>query len=751
MIRPVSTRFAAPRRAATPLALALLAVASLVPTAGCGLPFIGSDEEEIEEAPVTVYTDEERKGILGRTFDKARDLGYTVDPRADAAARKVGLVPGKRVYFVTEVNGQRWSSGYRMRTETEWRRGRGRIKAWKIETVSEVERIINGQRLAIESRKTEITDRQTGAALYAYAEEKGPNGSESRTVTVTPAKAIFETRSGEGPAKRSELPLNREVFFNVSPDWILSQGPREGAYYEVPVLDKESKRVMTQRVTVLGAAEREVLGEPMLVWSASVRKPGAADMRMSFTGNGEIVEAVGQTPEGRLVIRVVQKREALVRDAKRGLLTSIPLDVDLHDQELPAWDNFNQMTFRAVLRDRWAPYLSAIDQDRARYMNAEDVGDHFRLTLFKVAPAVDAAHRAYPVRDVPDSLRPYLAAAGNIQANRKEIVRLARSIVGKEEGDALRALAKLVGWVHQNVDWRDLGTVDSRPAETIRQGFGDSTEHADLLASLARAAGIPTRHRVGMLVQRRTAIYHTWIEAWIGHTWVPVDSTVNRVGLPAGYIPTAVGQGVGMASDDFPNAIRQGNIGLQFVSATKRHRLREGGAVKELSFTMLPGQSTERRRSYVAHAGDTWLANLYQGFSLAKPKSWHGNIKLDSVEVASADGTAMVRVEALNHVTQADEIALEEMVNKLRQDLREFRRREAKVIRFPERRPRASLYVDFTFSQPDPNQDQVVRMRGRVYLAPSRGRSYRVSLFAPESRFNQYTRTFESILRTVDL
>ena len=78
----------------------------------------------------------------------------------------------------------------------------------------------------------------------------------------------------------------------------------------------------------------------------------------------------------------------------------------------------------------------------------------------------------------------------------------------------------------------------STAAEVAEFREGDCTEHAVLLAALARARGIPARVAIGLVYQAPTQsfAYHMWNELWIGDRWLPLDATLGRGGIGAGHL-----------------------------------------------------------------------------------------------------------------------------------------------------------------------------------------------------------------------
>ena len=137
----------------------------------------------------------------------------------------------------------------------------------------------------------------------------------------------------------------------------------------------------------------------------------------------------------------------------------------------------------------------------------------------------------------PDDLATYLQPNEITQSDSEEISALAADIIG-DEADAWTAAKLLLDWVHDN-----LKSVKSDPRpvsalEVLEQGSGDCSEHAVLLAALAKAAGIPPRIVIGLVYLNGAYCYHEWNELYVGE-WVEMDPSWNRYTVGAGHIKLA--------------------------------------------------------------------------------------------------------------------------------------------------------------------------------------------------------------------
>jgi hypothetical protein len=125
-----------------------------------------------------------------------------------------------------------------------------------------------------------------------------------------------------------------------------------------------------------------------------------------------------------------------------------------------------------------------------------------------------------------------------IQSDNPEIVALARKAVGQEKDPWAKAVA-LEGFVRGHVTQKNFSTAFASAAEVAQSREGDCTEHAVLLAALARASGIPSRVAIGLVYQDGKFYFHMWDEVCIDKGWVPIDSTLAQGGIGAAHLKLA--------------------------------------------------------------------------------------------------------------------------------------------------------------------------------------------------------------------
>ena len=135
-----------------------------------------------------------------------------------------------------------------------------------------------------------------------------------------------------------------------------------------------------------------------------------------------------------------------------------------------------------------------------------------------------------------------------IAADHRDIRRVVGDVLGENPGsvvERMRALTRFVGlYMNDQPDYSGYATA----LEALDSRSGDCTEHALLLAALARAAGIPARVVVGIaytnerfLGRKYVFVPHAWVQAWTGESWRSFDSGLGD--FTAGYIALGFSDG----------------------------------------------------------------------------------------------------------------------------------------------------------------------------------------------------------------
>jgi len=136
----------------------------------------------------------------------------------------------------------------------------------------------------------------------------------------------------------------------------------------------------------------------------------------------------------------------------------------------------------------------------------------------------------------------FLASSFLVDHAEPAVARLRAELV-RQHGDA-PSPTELVEFVRSAIEHKELGRgwdVASRVAATRA---GDCTEHAVLLAALARSVGRPARVVIGAALVsaggRFATLGHAWAELYDGARWQVADAALEPEVAPLGYLPFGV-------------------------------------------------------------------------------------------------------------------------------------------------------------------------------------------------------------------
>ncbi|MES2496970.1 MAG: transglutaminase family protein [Pseudomonadota bacterium] len=158
---------------------------------------------------------------------------------------------------------------------------------------------------------------------------------------------------------------------------------------------------------------------------------------------------------------------------------------------------------------------------------------------------IDVEHRSTsidgltitPRRELPPHVIPYLWPSRYCEADRFEAF-VEREFPGDNHG---RKILEMARWVREHLDYCP-GSTDARTTAVdvfvSRQGV--CRDFAHLLASLARAAGVPARLVSAYAWQLNPPDFHAVVEVWLAGDWYLVDAT--ELAPLEGLVRIAVGR-----------------------------------------------------------------------------------------------------------------------------------------------------------------------------------------------------------------
>jgi len=122
-----------------------------------------------------------------------------------------------------------------------------------------------------------------------------------------------------------------------------------------------------------------------------------------------------------------------------------------------------------------------------------------------------------------------------VQSDDPRIAALAHEAVGQEKDRRQQAL-RLERFVHEYLQNKNFSTAFASALEVLQSREGDCTEHAVLLAALARALGIPARVAIGLVYHEGKFYYHMWNELYLLDRWIAFDATLAEGGIGGAHL-----------------------------------------------------------------------------------------------------------------------------------------------------------------------------------------------------------------------
>jgi Transglutaminase-like superfamily len=331
-----------------------------------------------------------------------------------------------------------------------------------------------------------------------------------------------------GKTKRSERPFDRTVKSSAWQDRQLRENPmKPGEKRTLTIFDPQEGKPNT---VTLEAGEQEEVTLP------GDRKMSLLKVRINTSSTPGIVmhEYLDSRGEARmstmsllgLATYRVEKEEALKslsgEEADLAIATLVKTDVISKPQQT-----------RRVVYHLTTPGDDPVAMlSNGAAQSVESQGPHVaRVIVNSIAPP-----ETPPAGEKPPDAK-YLASNSYIQSDDERIIRYAKQAVANST-DPWAAARLMERFVFQNVTKKNFSTLMASAAEVANSLSGDCTEHAVLLAAMARSQKIPARVAVGMVYVASLTSFggHMWTEVYINGVWVPLDATLGLGGIGADHI-----------------------------------------------------------------------------------------------------------------------------------------------------------------------------------------------------------------------
>jgi transglutaminase-like putative cysteine protease len=381
-------------------------------------------------------------------------------------------------------------------------------------TTEEMLFVINrmGSKVEVRSKGQTLED---GAGLFVSLESETSSSQQTTTfhATRTATGIELQTRTGDKSYTRV-IPVSEPIYGTEGAERLT----REKANNKVTfaMFQPEFGGLVHYTRTLLSRDRLPVPGEGAVLEETSDTTPGIT--RITLDRDGNPIERSYDLPFGHVVARVTTRETALaaaegselpaeswgrtlahsnIRLPDPRSIERVKLKLTQHHPEL-GWPTFDGPTQRVLEKTANTVVLEVL-----------------RPSLNPTTTQIDEAS--------------YLKPNALLQSDESEVMRLARTIAGNEP-DRFKAARKLQDWSAANMKL-GLGIAGAPASEVARNRSGTCIAYSILLASLDRAAGIPSRFAMGYVYVDGIWGAHAWTEVLVNGQWIPLDSAVYRPGI----------------------------------------------------------------------------------------------------------------------------------------------------------------------------------------------------------------------------
>ncbi len=394
----------------------------------------------------------------------------------------------------------------------------------RFKTKTEMRLVLNRMGSRVELTSFSVTEEDPSGHLLATRVEM----KLSNQITVTEAsikEGIIELRSeAGGKSYTRKLGYKGELFGPEGIRMMSRHGLREiGDTVSVPTfIGAASLATMLSRA--LKARENlEIAGASVTALRIEETLKDMPTIRTLWLDEeGFIIKQQEPGPFGLI--------EAIRSDRERALLAASAgeLPVEIYERSivkanirLPRAKPIDRLKVRLTHRN---PELGWPELTRPGQRVIEKTEKMLILEVTRIEPGKETL---FPVA-LTEQNSAILEPNAYIQSDDIEIRRLADELVGQEK-NAFRAAIRLKRWVTENMTF-DLGLVFAPATEIFKDRRGTCMGYATLLATLTRAAGIPSRIVLGYVYALGMFGGHAWTEVLAGEEWVPLDAAIVNEG-----------------------------------------------------------------------------------------------------------------------------------------------------------------------------------------------------------------------------
>jgi len=343
-----------------------------------------------------------------------------------------------------------------------------------------------------------------------------------------------------------EEPVVSPILFK----WLVEQNPNVGETYEVLLLDP---------VSIIFGVEPQKL-------KATLRVEGQEQVKIPL-GNFMTYRIKMNYMDSESTTWITHDGEIVKEVSPLGLVSYKENENGLGNQDLTGFDIIKKTAISSNVklknpRDLILMRIKIEGISKMKGLNVIDNNRQFiRDGIIEIKVSDLSSINPYEIPYKGDEYRSYTEQSNLIQSRNLAIQNQATDIIDHET-NSVEAARKINDWVYNYLEKTPTVSIPNA-LDVLKTRKGDCNEHATLFAALTRAAGIPTKLALGLVLLDDKFYYHAWNEVFVGK-WVAVDPTFGQFPADASHIKFI--EGDLSRSAEILKVV--GNINLEVIEAS---------------------------------------------------------------------------------------------------------------------------------------------------------------------------------------
>jgi len=309
----------------------------------------------------------------------------------------------------------------------------------------------------------------------------------------------------EGGVRKREIPL-KDIYFNVVLGDLIVRREKEGIF-NVKIFDSANLRVESTEVKISKSGVKEI---EAIVTDILTKK-----YRIDRQGQINQIDFVESHSRAYLTDAEDARNISYLNTADGYTLTV---------ESKKPFPNVYKVT-QAQIQVKWKDIGLEefnFEDNRQKVIKRISTNGDYEVVLGFTKATAESKGVTAPVVD--EKFAPFLRDTDFIEPGDPAIQRQLAEIKGDEK-DAFIITENILRWISTNIKTDFIAETLTGP-EVLKERRGKCTEYTTLFASLARAAGIPTKVALGERNMGKRWMGHMWNEVWLGQ-WMTVDPSAG--------------------------------------------------------------------------------------------------------------------------------------------------------------------------------------------------------------------------------